>query len=182
MQTIPKNYLNGFVAKSTLVFATVAFLTTAALSLAPPERVLSYADSFRLISELNRALIVKSLTIFSLAFLFMLMGIIILSLVYSHRVAGALHKLGMHLRDIASGDLSQTVRLRNSDVIHELAADLNDFSSLHSGLLMRINLRTRELETALKIANHPGVPRREAVREISERIDEIRNLLSQIRP
>jgi len=182
MQTIPKSYLNGFVVKSTLVFATGAFLTTAALSLAPPERVLSYADSFRLISELNRELIAKSLTIFFLTFLFMLIGIIILSLMYSHRVAGAVHKLGMHLRDIASGDLSRTVRLRNSDVIHELAADLNDFSSLHSGLLTRIKLRTRELETALKIANHINIPRREAVRDIAERIDEIRILLNQIKP
>lgn len=182
VQTLPKNYLNNFVARSTLVFAGGAFLTVAVVSLSPPQRVLSYADSFRLISELDRVLVEKSLALFSLAFLFILIGTAALALACSHRVAGALHKLGMHARAITAGDLSRTVRLRKNDVIHELAGDLNDLSSFHSALMTRLNMRTQELSVILESAQFAGALRPESVRDIGKRIDEIRNLLNQIKP
>ena len=179
---VPKTYLNGFVVKSTLIFAVGSVVTTIVLSLSPPERVLSYADSFRLISDLSRVIVDKSLLLFSITFLFMLVGIVILSIVYSHRVAGALHKLGLHTRAMTSGDFTQPIHLRKSDVVHELASDLNDFSGLHSGLLTRVHLRLRDFETILNIANHSQAPRKESIRELAERIEEIRNLLNQIKP
>jgi amino acid transporter len=92
LQTVPRSYLNSFVVKITLLFSCIALLTVIGLSLAPRQRGASYADSFRLIAELDRVLVTKSLVLFSFILLLILCGIIIISIAYSHRVAG----LGMH--------------------------------------------------------------------------------------
>lgn len=183
MQTVPKSFLLGFVRTATLIVAVGAFLTAAAFYFAPGERVVSYADSFKLISELNRDLITKSLALFFFTLLLMIAGVVIISIAYSHRVAGPLHKLGMHARKIASGDLAETVRLRQGDVIHALADDMNNLSGRYRDLLGTLEIKTRELAAIMDDTGSNAPPRGDTARsgEISERIDEIRDLLNQIR-
>ena len=181
-QAVPKSYLNSFVIRSTLIFACGALLTATALYLTPREQGLSYGDNFRIIAELDRVLVAKSLVLSSFALLLILAVIVIISIAYSHRVAGPLHKLGMHTRKIASGDLSEQVRLRSTDVIQELAADLNDLSGRYRDVLTQARIKTRELSTIMDNAEKEGrnagtVP----TDEIAERIDEIRELLNRIK-
>lgn len=182
VQAVPKSYLNSFVIRSTLIFACGALLTATALYLVPQEQGLSYQDNFRIIAELNRGLVAKSLVLSSFALLLIIAVIIIISIVYSHRVAGPLHKLGMHTRKIASGDLSEPVRLRSDDVIQELAADLNNLSGRYRDLLSNMRVKTAELSTILDNTEKQGqntgtIP----TDEIAERIDEIRELLNRIK-
>ena len=181
-QAVPKSYLHSFVIRSTLIFACGALLTATALYLAPREQGLSYGDNFRIIAELDRALVAKSLALSSFALLLILALIVIISIAYSHRVAGPLHKLGMQTRKIASGDLSDPVQLRRSDVIQELAADLNDLSGRYRDVLTQVRIKSRELSTIMDNAekqdrNAGTVP----TNEIAERIDEIRELLNRIK-
>jgi len=181
-QPVPKSYLHSFVIRSTLIFACGALLTATALYLAPREQGLSYGDNFRIIAGLDRALVTKSLALSSFALLLILAVIVIISIAYSHRVAGPLHKLGMHTRKIASGDLSEPVRLRSDDVIQELAADLNQLSGRYRDVLTQLRVKTRELSTIMDKAEIQGqkagaVP----AAEIAERIDEIRELLNRIK-
>jgi methyl-accepting chemotaxis protein len=124
----------------------------------------------------------KSLVLSSFALLLILAVIVIISIAYSHRVAGPLHKLGMHTRKIASGDLADPVRLRSDDVIQDLAADLNSLSGRYRDVLTRVRIKTRELSTIIDNAEKEGqnagpVP----TEEIAERIDEIRELLNRIK-
>jgi methyl-accepting chemotaxis protein len=181
-QAVPKSYLNSFVIRSTLIFACVALLTATALYLAPRDQGLSYADNFRIIAELDRALVSKSLTLSSFALALILALIVFISIAYSHRVAGPLYKLGMHTRKIASGDLSESVRLRSNDVIHELAADLNTLSGSYRDLLAQVRTKTRELAAIMDNAEKQS-PREgpTPTDEIAERIDEIREILNRIK-
>jgi methyl-accepting chemotaxis protein len=183
IQTVPKSYLSGFVRASTLIFAAGALLTAAGFYFAPEERLVSYADSFKLIAELNRVLVTKSLILFSFTLLLMVAGVVVISVAYSHRVAGPLFKLGMHTRKIASGDLAEEVRLRKGDVIHALAGDMNSLSSHYRGLLAQLEIKTRELAAVVDKPGRHAPPRNDAdpSGEISERIDEIKELLNQIR-
>jgi methyl-accepting chemotaxis protein len=183
LQTVPRSYLNGFVVKITLLFSCIALLTVIGLSLAPQQRGVSYADSFKLIAELDRVLVTKSLVLFSFILLLILCGIIIISIAYSHRVAGPLYKLGMHSRKIAAGDLAEAVRLRRDDVIHVLASDLNDLSGHYRDRLVQLQVKTRELAAVLENAEKqaPSKSQPGPVNEISERIDAIRELLNQIK-
>jgi methyl-accepting chemotaxis protein len=183
LKMLPKSFLHSFVFKSALVFAGGALLTAAIFSLALNEQGTSYADSYKLLAGLNDVLISRSLQLFSFTLLLSISGIIILSIVYSHRVAGALHKLGMHTQRIASGDLDASVRLRNSDVLHELADDFNELSGRYRGILAPLEIKIRELEAI--ISDQEKQPRAEGALsssgKITERTDEISELLKQIR-
>lgn len=174
---LPKSYFNSFVLKSTLLFAGAALLTAAGFYFASQERGSSYAESYKLIAELNRVLISKSLVLFSFTLLLSIAGIVIISIAYSHRVAGPLYKLGIHARKISSGDLTTSVKLRTNDVLHVLADDLNNLSGHYRELLREVEGKTRELAARMD-AQGKQAP---SADEISERIDEIRKLLNQIR-
>lgn len=183
LQTVPKSYLNSFVVKITLLFSCIALLTVTVLAFAPQQSPRSYADSFKLIAELDRVLVTKSLTLFSFILLLILCGIVIISIAYSHRVAGPLYKLGMHSRKIAAGDFTEAVRLRNNDVIHVLASDLNNLSSHYRDRLAHLQAKTRELALVLENTKKQAPPQDQTrtFNEFSERIDEIRDLLNQIK-
>jgi methyl-accepting chemotaxis protein len=183
LPTIPRSYLNGFVRKNAFLFACGAFLAAAAFELFSPEQGTTYAESYNLIAELNSDLLNRSLALFSFTTLLMIAGVIILSIIYSHRVAGPLHKLGLHSKQLASGQLAESVRLRKDDVVHALADDMNDLSGRYRGLLAQVAVKTRQLENSLDDPGQSDPERSDAARAgtISERTDEIRELLAQIR-
>jgi methyl-accepting chemotaxis protein len=182
-KTLPKSFLHSFVVKSALLFAGGAFLTATILSLAFSEQSTSYADSYRLVAELNDVLLIRSLMLFSFNLVLSISGILILTIVYSHRVAGALHKLGMHTQRITSGELSASVHLRNSDVLHVLADDFNDLSGYYRGVLTQLETKTAELAAIMNDLEKQ--PQAEGAADpagtISRRTDEIRELLTQIK-
>jgi len=182
-KTLPKSFLRDFVLKSTLIFAAGALSTAALFLVFRGEPGASYVDSYKLMAELNRVLVNRSLILFFFTLLLSVAGIIVLATVYSHRVAGALYMLGMHTRRIASGDLARTVRLRSTDVVHELADDFNDISGRYRDLLAQLEVKTRELaaimDTLEKHSPADGDPG--SSERISERITELRELLDQIK-
>jgi methyl-accepting chemotaxis protein len=183
-KTISKSFLHGFVLKSTLIFACGAVLTAAVFHLSLREPGASYADSYKFLAELDSVLVSRSLVLFFFTLLLSIAGIIILAIVYSHRVAGALHKLGMHSKRIASGDLAASVRLRSTDVIHDLADDFNGISGRYRQLLVQLEMKTRELGAVMDDQEKQGKGKGAAgglPDKISESIDEIRTLLNQIK-
>ena len=180
---VPKSFLAGFVLRiSTLIIAIGASLTAIGFYLAPRDHVASYAGYYKLLAEVNQALVTKSLILFSFTLLLMFAGVAVISIIYSHRVAGPLFRLGMHSLKIASGDLSKPVHLRNTDVLHEMADDLNTVSARYRDTLVQLQIKTRELSDIMESEkNTPPDGQADSTDEISERIDEIRELLNQIK-
>lgn len=181
--SVLRKFLHGFVLKSALLFAGAATLAAAVLLLALHKQGTSYADSYRMLAELNSVLISRLLLLFLFTLLLSIAGVIVLGIVYSHRVAGALHKLGMHTRRIASGDLAAAVRLRRTDVIHVLADDMNGLSGRYRDALADLEKRTRALAVLVDdLENKTMAEEQRAARgEITKRIDEVRDLLDQIK-
>jgi methyl-accepting chemotaxis protein len=177
---ISRSFLRSFVVKSTFVFACGAVLTAAIFYATLREQGTSYADSYKLLAELDSVLVSRSLVLFSFTLLISIAGTIILSILYSHRVAGALHKLGMHSKKIASGDLASPVRLRNTDVVHDLADDFNKLSARYRDLLLQLDQKTRELGDAMKDRETRGTGAGATPEAVSAKIAAIRTLLDQI--
>jgi methyl-accepting chemotaxis protein len=179
---LSKSFLRSYVVKSTIIFACGAVLTAAVFYGTLPQQGASYADSYKLLAELDSVLVSRSLVLFAFTLLLSISGIIFLAIVYSHRVAGALHKLGMHSKKIASGDLAASVRLRSTDVIHELADDFNGLSSRYRDVLLQVDQKMKELRMAMDDldARESGVGDATTQNAISARIAEIRSLLNQI--
>jgi methyl-accepting chemotaxis protein len=178
---VPKSFLLSFVRVSAMLLAGGALLTAIGLYLAFPERGSSYADTYTLLASLNRDLAIGSVIMFFVILLLSLAGIILLAIAYSHRVAGPLHRLGIQTRRIASGDLADKVKLRDSDVVHVLADDLNSLSGRYHGLVLLLDQKTRELSDIMDGPGQPASGDAAVTGNIADKTGEIAELLNQIR-
>lgn len=181
--SLPKSFLHSFILKSTLLFAGGALATAAIFYFSFHQQGTSYADSYKILSDLDGVLVNWALILFFFTLLLSIAAVIFLSVAYSHRVAGALHKLGMHTDKIAGGELTETVRLRNTDVLHLLADDMNKLSGHYRDVLLQLAKKNRDLAVLMdELEKHgPGDRDSGPCGKISERAEEMRQLLSDIK-
>ena len=157
-KTLPRSFLNSFVLKSTLLFAGGALLTVAIFALSLQGQGQSYAESYKLLAEVDRVLVNRSLSLFLFTLLLSIAGIVVLAVVYSHRVAGAF-TCSACIRAKSRRAIWKSVRLRSDDVIHELADDFNQLSGHYRGILARLETKTGELAAIM------DTPEKQAPRE-----------------
>ena len=183
-KALPRSYLKNIVRISTLLLAGGAICVAVGFYLAFQEQGrTTYADNYRLLAELDQALVTRALIVFSFTLLVSSVGAVIIAVAYSHRVAGPIYKLGMITQKIGGGDLAGSVRLRTNDVLHELAAEFNVLSGRYRETLIPLEIKTRELSVLMDdLEKQPPVNGdKETAAKISERIDEIKGLLNQIK-
>jgi methyl-accepting chemotaxis protein len=183
-RALPISYLKNIVRTSTLLLAGGAILIAVGFYLAFQEQGrTTYAGNYRLLAELDQVLVTRALIVFSFTLLVSSVGAVIIAVAYSHRVAGPVYKLGMITQKIASGDLAGSVRLRTDDVLHELAAEFNVLSGHYREVLVQLNSKSRELSVLMDdLEKHPLVnDDKETAGKVSERVEELRGLLNQIK-
>jgi len=184
LDTVSKSFPYKLVLKSMLVVLIGLLLTILMLHFSfYKEHGNSYAESYKLFSNLKNELLRKSVFIYLSSSLLIVVGVAVISLLYSHRVAGPLYRLEMFARRVASGDLTQIVRLRQSDVIHPMADDLNSIVSSLKETVAEIESGTEELkEAAAGLHADSGKDFADALESMSEKTEEIKDiLLSRIR-
>lgn len=186
-ETVTKSYSYKLVLKSVLVILLGAVITVPIIYLALNRQPgLSYAQSYSVIAGLRQELFHKSLVIYASTSLFIIVGIAFVSLLYSHRVAGPLHRLGMAARRIASGDVTERVKLREDDAVHPLADDLNDLAAAYGDILNMLDMQVTELRERISALpdSQGDLSDREvrgAIGKVSEKTDEIADTLSVIK-
>jgi len=112
----------------------------------------TYLEGLRNLSLMKRVLLQKSLLICLITSTFIMGGIVLLTLFYSHRIAGPLYRLKVSARTIADGDYTVTVRLREKDVVHSLADSLNLLTGRYRKRLLLIGERVAALKEAARAA------------------------------
>ncbi len=183
-RALPESYVKNVVRTILVLLAGVAILIACGFYLAFQKHGgTTYAESYKLLAELNEGLVTRVLMVFAFTLLVSAVGAIIISVIYSHRVAGPIYKLGLITKKIAEGDLAGTVRLRTHDVLHDLADEFNNLSGRYRGVLVQLETKTRELAAILDdLEKQPPLSENKAATgKIFKRIDEIRALLNQIK-
>jgi len=97
--------------------------------------------------------------IFGIHWLLMVVASLIViaaSMILTHRVAGPMHRFELSLDKMIGGDFQSSIRLRGKDEGQEIAARLNDLSTMLSG---RIG-RCRDLADRLDTRLHDLLPER----------------------
>lgn len=107
----------------------------------------TYAVGIKMLTGLRQDILYKALTVFGITFFFMIIGILILTMLYSHRIAGPLYRLSQFVKKITEGHLSERVSLREKDVIHPMAEELNELVSVYHDKLQEIQREVETLET-----------------------------------
>ena len=142
----------------------------------------SYAESYKTISSLRQAIIYKALVIYATTSFFIIAGVLVISLLYSHKIAGPLHRMGMFARKAAEGDFTDTVRLREHDLLHPMAKDLNAIASAYKNTLLQVEIEINEIKNILTTIDGTAAQgERENILKISERADKLNEILYRIK-
>ena len=174
LETVKKTFFRKFVLVGILTILMGAVITVPVLYVyLYREPGSSYAESFTRLATLRGELLFESIAGYIVMFLFVGIGITIISLLYSFRVAGPVHRLGIAARKIASGDLTEKVNLRKHDVIDDMADDLNELAAGLKEVLIQVENRTKELKE-IAATRYP-------LARISAKKNEIQRILSNIK-
>lgn len=183
IRTINKSYFYRLAATCIVIIIVAAILAGALLYVSIyKESGSSYAESYSIITELRGELFHKSAYLYFTELLFIIIGITVISLLFSHRVAGPLYRLGVYARKIASGDLSGSVTLRQKDAIYPIADDMNNIMVMYKDVLEQLEDKTKEVRELSSTAGPSAeIAERDSLEKLSKKVYEMNGILSRIK-
>jgi methyl-accepting chemotaxis protein len=183
IETINKSYYYRLAGTCILIIILGAILTGVFLYFSLyKESGSSYAESYGIITTLRGELFYKSTYLYFTALLFIIIGITVISLLFSHRVAGPLHRLGVFARKVASGDLSKAVTLRQKDAIYPIADDLNNIIAMYKEVLEQLETKAKEIREMSSTADPSAViAEKDMLEKLLKRVYEMNGILSRVK-
>ncbi len=128
-----------------------------------------YGATHVLLTQVKESLAIKTITINLIFYVFIAIGVIILGILYSHRVAGPLFKVKQYAAMFGEGRFDKRIRFRKKDAIHDLADVLNETARGCQDRKERFAADLKELEKALL-----------ALRTLSDKPDEKAELIKKL--
>lgn len=156
-------------------------------ALLPSELGHGYGDVVYAIQGIGAALFGKVAALYLVIALCIVLAMIFLHLLYSHRVAGPAFRLGLESAKIGEGNLTGGIKFRRRDNLTDMADSLNEVADQYRKRIDEVKGHLSGLETqAGAIAelirqkkNSPALE--QAVEEASGRIEKIHTILAEIR-
>jgi two-component system sensor histidine kinase ResE len=87
-----------------------------------------YSAILSIISDLKETLLLKTVKISALFSFLAAIGLLFISIIYTHRIAGPLHRIKSAAKAIGRGNLETKIQLRSKDAIHHFAKSLNSMT------------------------------------------------------
>jgi methyl-accepting chemotaxis protein len=183
IETINKSYFYRLAAICIMIIIAAAILAGAFLYISLyKESGSSYAESYGIITGLRGELFHKSAYLYFTTLFFIIIGTTAISLLFSHRVAGPLYRLGVFSRKAASGDLSESVTLRQKDAIYPIADDMNNIMVTYREVLEQLDAKTKEIrEMSSTVEPSAVIAEREILEKLSKKVYELNGILSRIK-
>ncbi len=182
-RVIAVSYLRNLIIKCSLLFTVGILLTTVIFYFSVHQQPgASYEETFRILLQAKEEILTKSVIIYTFAFVIILTGIVIITLLYSHRVVGPMRRISRVAEKISAGDFSETITLRRNDAIQPLADELNDLIEAYRKTLSELILRVDEIKEESARAGAAGVGEgKGSTDRIAGKIKELEGLVGNIR-
>ncbi len=147
---LSKNYLRNFLLLIGITFVSGTLISAAVLyaDIYQPLHT-HYGANISIISGLRESLIAKTLKINAIFYILISAGIGLLSVLYSHRVAGPLHRIKKYLKSIADGTPEQALKLRHKDAIESFASTINEMTGAYRKRSLKLISETDQLKKSV---------------------------------
>jgi methyl-accepting chemotaxis protein len=147
---IRKEFQGKFVLSFFLTIFVGAIIFTFIFSIFSAHTItVTYEDAILKVDRTPKALAVEIVRTYGVYILLLGLGISLVSLFLSHRIAGPIYRLERSVEEIAKGNLSLKITLRRKDELKELATSMNAMIGALSGQVRDIRGRTDAVENAL---------------------------------
>jgi nitrogen fixation/metabolism regulation signal transduction histidine kinase len=180
----------GYLTRLLLLILCVFFIGTAVSS------IYLYLDIYRplnthysailsIITEIKETLIIRTLKINAFFYLLISAGIVILGILYTHRIAGPLHRIKLYAKMVGKGrlDLDTDIKFRHKDAIHSLGKSFNDMTKSYSNKVTMLISEIQQFKdaiTELKSLTEKGEDTEIAMKRVLEQDSRIKKLLNTI--
>jgi signal transduction histidine kinase len=108
-----------------------------------------YGATISLLTQVKESLIITSIAINLIFWILIAVGITLLGILYSHKIAGPLFRVRKYAATLAEGGFDQRISFREKDALHPLATALNEVAEGYEGREKRFACQLRELQDAL---------------------------------
>ena len=129
----------------------------------------NYSASISIRSEIKEGLLVRTIAISTVFYLVIFIGIVLLAVLYTHRIAGPMERIKLFAGAVSGGDLSSAVKFRKKDAIHSFGDSLNEMTGSWRNRVQALASHVKQLEDAVN-----------ELRSQSEREEETAALLGKI--
>ncbi len=144
----------------------------------------SYLQGLRRLASAKTEIVRNSLIIYLFTGLLIMIGLGLLTLFYSHRIAGPLFRLGKEARRIAQGDLTVHVRLRSTDAIHPLADSMNEMVDAYRQRVIQVREKLdhiKEVARTLEEKPSDGPELDERIDRLSKEVKSLQEALRELK-
>lgn len=146
-----------------------------------------YHNALAAVQAIRKVLFWKIATVYAVIGIPCVPALGVLHLIYSHRIAGPVHRIGLEAARIAQGDLSGKIKFRPKDNLADMADMLNDAASKYRGRISAVKdyLAVIEVQSikmsALMQQGKDGAALKQAAEEITNNVKNIELSLSEMR-
>ena len=147
----------------------------------------SYSVIMATAREIRKVLIWRVVALYSIISLLIVLGIAVIHLFYSHRIAGPVYRLGIESAKIAQGNLLGTISFRRKDSLTDMADLINDLVSEYRGRINTVKDQLALIETHSKTVSDllqqgkDGDDLKQAAEAITINVNNIEHCLSEMR-
>lgn len=108
-----------------------------------------YSALVSILADIHETLIFKTLKINAIFFLLILLGILVLGILYTHRICGPLHKVKLCSRSVAEGKIDTKINFRKKDAINILGEIFNEMTRNYSDRISKLGSELDGLKETL---------------------------------
>ena len=143
-----------------------------------------YSAVVSILTDIHQTLMFETLKINTVFFILMFGGVMILGILYTHRIVGPLHRVKLSAKSVSRGKLDTKITFRNKDAIHAFGDAFNEMTENHSDRIKMLASEVKHLRTALtdlKSLTDEGKDTEAEVRNIIDIDRSIERILSAVK-
>jgi methyl-accepting chemotaxis protein len=186
--TTQKNYrLLLYVYSLVIVLLGVSFAGLAVVWSLPDNLGEGYHNIQAMLRGIQQVLFWRISLLYSITTLLIVIAMVVLHLLYSHRIAGPAYRIGLEAAKLAQGNLTGNIRFRQSDNLMDMADSMNDVALNYQEhilfvqeCLSDIEERSHKLEMLIHQEKYEGAIKQETD-ELARKCDSIAASLAEIR-
>lgn len=179
------NFLRNFLVILLTVFFVLTAVSASVLYFQTHRSLAThYSAIISIVTELKTSIVEKTIRINIVFFLLIAAGAAVLSLLYSHRIAGPLYRIKQSAKSISQGMLDTEIRLRSKDAVSSFADSVNEMTQQYREKVTVLSSdigELREAITELKTCREGAKETEDAIKKILVIDNKIKETLKGIK-
>ncbi len=139
------------------------------------------------VREIGNVLFWRVAMLYAVTSVLIVLAMVALHLVYSHRIVGPAYRIGLEAARIAQGDLTGNIKFRRKDNLTDMADLLNEMASQYRGrihavrdALAAIDSQSKKVSDLIQ-QDKDGVALKQITGDLSNNVKKIERSLSEMR-